>query len=144
MMKRVCMFVIFSACITCARAFPLDIRCSSSIAESNDIAGYYRVLAPLYVNCSVILRVASNSSATLDGGGTSRLFVIKLNSTLTLIGLTLRNGMAARGGTAFVERGGSLFIRDSIIDGSRSTGFGGLCLHCAPQIDTLHLYLTLT
>ncbi len=73
---------------------------------------------------AVSFETPNGSSATvLDGDAADPVLSVDANSSVTLGGLTLRNGAATHGGGLFVE--GTLYGTDVVLTGNEATTYGG-------------------
>lgn len=106
--------------------------------------GNYFFREPLMINstCDVTVRAQSPGTATLNGGGTTRLFVVASSARLTLRGLTLTNGSAwckssectaASQGVPQSADGGTVLVQ------SKATLRMSACKVIGPQAHTPHL-----
>lgn len=78
----------------------------------------------LDIGRSVTLRGAGAGLTILDGGGFDRVIHVLPGVTVTVEGLTVRNGSIAGGGGGLLSEG-TLIVRLSEITGNRTTGSGG-------------------
>jgi predicted outer membrane repeat protein len=67
------------------------------------------------------LTIIGQGRVTISGGGTVRVIRVGLNVTLNLDGMTIANGLAARGGG--INNFGTLTVTNSTFSGNRTTGF---------------------
>lgn len=80
----------------------------------------------LDVNANITIRGAGAGRTTIDGGGLDRVFDIPAGRTVTIQGLTIRNGApgAAAGGGIFLS--GTLTLTDVELRGNQATQGGGI------------------
>jgi hypothetical protein len=76
---------------------------------------------------SITIVGAGVARTIIDGGGIDRVFHTQPGASLTLIGMTLRNGDPGIGGGGAIrhESGGTLFMTNVAMVGNRTTGTGG-------------------
>lgn len=76
----------------------------------------------LFLNGEVQILGGDAASTIVDGGGKLRVFETEANSTISLMGLTIRNGLADGANGAGILNRGHLKLADVTITGNRSKG----------------------
>lgn len=74
----------------------------------------------LFLNGEVQILGADAKTTIVDGGGKGRVFETANDSTVSLMGLTIRNGLANGGDGAGILNRGHLKLADLVLEGNRS------------------------
>ena len=89
---------------------------------------------PITIAANHVVTIDGGGQVVFDGGGTTQLFLVNPAASLTLIGLTLRNGHAANTGAASnlahafggaINDRGTLIVRDCTFSGNVAVGAAG-------------------
>jgi hypothetical protein len=86
--------------------------------------GTLRLNQPLIIEKDLVLD-GTGHRVTLSGGGQSRLFELRSNARLTLLNLTLAEGMTCDRGGAVLNEGGELFLSHCRFISNRVVGIAG-------------------
>src|SRR4029077_3150115 len=78
----------------------------------------------LLVDKSVTINGAGSDALAVDGNATSRVFQIDSSKTVSISGLTIRNGQGGEGGAILNADTATLTIINSTLSGN-AAGFGG-------------------
>lgn len=76
----------------------------------------------LFLNGEVQILGGDAASTIVDGGGKSRVFETEKDSTISLMGLTVQNGLADGANGAGILNRGHLKLADLVIKGNRAKG----------------------
>jgi CSLREA domain-containing protein len=79
----------------------------------------------LDVRGSLVLLGAGADRTVIDGGGLDRVFDVPLVQPFELFGVTVRGGQATSEDGGGIRAEGPLVVRDSLISGNSTDGFGG-------------------
>ena len=75
---------------------------------------------------SVTIVGAGPGRTVIDGGGIDRVFHVQTNASLTLVGMTIRNGNSAMAGGGIRNQGGGrLTLTDVVVSGNQTAAGGG-------------------
>ncbi|MDT8386326.1 MAG: choice-of-anchor Q domain-containing protein [Thiogranum sp.] len=117
----------------------------AAIQETNALVGPDRIILPagnyllgiagidedfsasgdLDISDTLDLVGAGRASTIIDANQVDRVFHTRMNSALTLSGITIRNGNATYGGGLYHQATGTLTINDSAITDNSTTASGG-------------------
>lgn len=76
----------------------------------------------LFLNGEVQILGGDAASTIVDGGGKSRVFETEKDSTISLMGLTIQNGLADGANGAGILNRGHLKLADVVVKGNRAKG----------------------
>ncbi len=101
---------------------------SANDGDTIDATGVSGVISlasgPLVVNTSVVINGQGADVLAVDGNAASVVFQINSTTTVTISGLTIRNGQGNFGGGISNGAGGTLTVIDSTLSGN-TAAFGG-------------------
>ena len=81
---------------------------------------------PLVVSTSVVINGPAADILAVDGNAASVVFQINFAPTVTISGLTIRNGQGSFGGGIETGAGGTLTVTDSTLSGNTAAFGGGI------------------
>lgn len=100
-----------------------------AIADAKDgdiikvIAGTYNIESPMIIDKNITI-IQNSTDAKVILNGIKQIFNVKNNGTLNIVGITLTNGKATKGGAIYSE--GTVNIADSIINSNNAENGGAI------------------
>jgi hypothetical protein len=83
------------------------------------------VTAPIEISQTTTID-AQGFSVTISGGGAVRVFNVQPGNGLTLVGITISDGLSTNGGAFYLDTGSSLLLTNCTVSGNQATGTNGV------------------